>query len=98
MKTEKLNTTLFGLIAGLVFPLFGLLGFYLVNYNQLSVGEFVQLLNSQDILIACISLSVVINLLLFFIGMWTENLYASRGVLTATFVYAIFVFIAKIFF
>ena len=83
---------------GLIFPLIGLYFFYLINYNQITIRAFIELLNSQDILIACISLSVVINLLLFFIGMWTNNLYASRGVLMATFAYAIFVFISKIFF
>ena len=89
------NRQVVGIILGLIAPLFVMLGFYLVKYSRLSVNDFVKLIVEHQIFIPLMSLSAIINLLIFFIFYWTHRDYAARGVILATMVYAFTVIILK---
>ena len=90
----KLNTVSVGLIAGLLLPLltFSLIG---VIGNHGRLFDFVRILNEIDRVASIISLSVIPNLLLFFVFIWTNRLFAARGVLFSTFIFAALMLIFK---
>ncbi len=96
-KTKiQYNTQQIGLIAGLVVPLFVIIGFY--NYRNVdSVSAFIDNIVYAGIFSELVSLCVVPNLLLFFIFMWTNRLKSARGVISATFIYAFVVIGLKFF-
>lgn len=84
------NTERTGLITGLVVPLFVIIGFYKYRGSE-SIDAFFEKIVSVGIFSELVSLCVVPNLLLFFIFMWTNRLKSARGVLGATFIYALIV-------
>lgn len=84
-----------GLVTGLLVPVIALLVFYLVFFNRLSPGEFLEGLIVRGKLSSVISLGVIPNLLVFFIFIWLNYLYSARGVLAATLIFALLVVITK---
>jgi hypothetical protein len=91
-----LNTQPVGLIMGLIAPVIVFLGFYVFKYSGITFFEFLDFLISRNVIVQVLSICVIINLLLFFIFIWTNRLYAARGVILATFIYAIVVVIFKV--
>jgi hypothetical protein len=92
---KRLNSPLFGLITGLLVPLLALVVFYLVSTPATSLPEFLEILVSRKKLSSLLSLSVVPNLLVFFIFIWLNYLYSARGVLAAVFIFALIVVVTK---
>ena len=92
---KRLNSTTFGLVAGLLVPLLALLVFYLFSSTEMSFSEFVTFIVSRKKLSSLISLSVVPDLLVFFIFIWLNYLYSARGVLAAVFLFALIVVLTK---
>jgi hypothetical protein len=91
-----LNTQPVGLALGLIAPMIVFLGFYFFKYSEIHFSEFLDFLISRNVIVQVLSICVIINLLLFFIFIWTNRLYAARGVIMATFIYAIIVVIFKV--
>ncbi|MCK5461394.1 MAG: hypothetical protein KAI95_00210 [Bacteroidales bacterium] len=91
----RLNTITFGLIAGMLFPLLALIIFYLISSPDVSFSEFVEFIVSRKKLSSLISLSVVPDLLVFFIFIRLNYLYSARGVLAAVFLFALIVVLTK---
>ncbi len=96
-KLSRYNDVRLGLAIGLIVPVITILIFYQVRFNQLDVGEFLSIMISKEILSSILSLCVIPNLLVFFIFIWTNMLYLARGVLMATFVFAVVVVVVKYF-
>ena len=93
---KKFDATWIGVIAGLFSPLIALFIFYLVKYSHLSFAQFFKdILLGYGVLTSVISLCVIVNLLVFFIFLWTNRNRSARGVLLATFIYAGFVVYQK---
>ncbi|MDQ3190994.1 MAG: hypothetical protein M3Q58_05320 [Bacteroidota bacterium] len=96
MKTKiNFNTLPVGLLLGLIGPFLILLAFWGIKFNQLSFMEFIQVLIKNNVVVQLISLSVIINLFIFFLFIWTHRYYSARGVIMATFIYTIGVVIFK---
>lgn len=91
----RLNTITFGLIAGMLVPLLALVIFYLVSSPDKAFPEFVEFIISRKKLSSLISLSLVPDLLVFFIFIWLNYLYSARGVLVAVFLFALIVVLTK---
>jgi len=91
----RLNTITFGLIAGMLVPFLALVIFYLVSSPDKAFPEFVEFIISRNKLSSLISLSLVPDLLLFFIFIWLNYLYSARGVLVAVFLFALIVVLTK---
>ena len=89
------NNIRLGVVLGLLAPLLALAVIYMVAFRDMSFGEFLELLASRRKLSSMISLSVIPNLLLFFIFIWLNYLYSARGVLASTLVVALIVVITK---
>ncbi len=94
----RLNTIAFGLISGMLVPFLALIIFYLISSTELSFPEFVEFIISRKKLSSLISLSVVPDLLVFFIFIWLNYLYSARGVLAAVFLFALIVVLTKFLF
>lgn len=90
MQTKWLDRQVTGLVVGLIVPI--LISFLIYNYRFASAGDFVSFLKALmevESLGKLLSLSVMPNLLFFFLGIWSNRLYAARGVLIATVLYGL---------
>ncbi|GAO31820.1 hypothetical protein [Geofilum rubicundum] len=77
-----------GLVVGLLVPL--LISVLIYKFRFASAGDFTSFLKALmavESLGKLLSLSVMPNLLFFFLGIWSNRLYAARGVLIATVLY-----------
>jgi hypothetical protein len=84
------NKQLIGLIIGLSLPLlFGLLLYQGKYHGDLELLAFLKAMFRLNSLGKLVSVSVLPNLLMFFIAIWTERLLAARGIVIATLLYAI---------
>ncbi len=83
-----------GLIPGLFLPVVTLLGFWLFRSGG-SLMQFLATFQNMGILSKILSLSVLPNLLLFFIFIWTRRNFSARGVIFATLLVAFVMLILK---
>ena len=89
------NNIYLGLLAGLLVPVLAMAIFYLITFDYISPGEFLQSLITKKKISSVISLGVIPNLLVFFIFIRLNYLYSARGVLAATLMFALIVVITK---
>ncbi|MDD5570750.1 MAG: hypothetical protein PHD97_06280 [Bacteroidales bacterium] len=89
----KFDNIWFGVSLGVFVPLVALIIFYFGEYKGMGVCEFFSLMKGMNIFTKVLSLCVVPNLGLFFIFIRKNFLFSARGVLFATLIYALIVFI-----
>lgn len=94
---KKFDHLLIGTLLGLAAPVIVLFVFYLVRYSHMSFGRFMDMVAMEGTFSPRISLCVIVNLLIFYIFIWTNRYYSARGVILATFVYAGLVVYLKVF-
>ncbi len=92
---NRYNNIRVGLVLGFLAPLLGFVIVYLVAFRGMSFMEYLEQFSYRNKLSSVISLSVVPNLLLFFIFIWLNYLYSARGVLASTLLFALIVIITK---
>ncbi|TCO07323.1 hypothetical protein [Natronoflexus pectinivorans] len=99
MNKNWKNNQITGLIIGFIVPLIASWLIYQFRYTGAGTYiEFLSKLNEWDSLGKLLSLSVIPNLLFFFIGLKMEWMKSARGVLTATMIYgvvALIIFMAQ---
>ncbi len=96
MISSRINKSITGFIAGILLPLIVLFILLMVKKNDYSLFEMISLNQQMGILSKMISLSLIPNLLLFFIFIWTNLLKAGRGVLMSMFLFGFVIIILKI--
>ena len=90
----KKDNVYFGLAIGLVAPIIAFLIYYYAKFSAYSLAEMMRYIITLKLLSPLISLSLVANLLSFFIFIWLKADQSAKGVLLATFVYgAVIVFL-----
>ncbi|WP_026475142.1 hypothetical protein [Alkaliflexus imshenetskii] len=90
MEKKVANNLWIGLIIGLVMPLITSYLIYATRYpGDETYTEFIVAMIKVESLGKLLSLSVLPNLLFFFLGIWSERLLAARGVLIATVLYTL---------
>ncbi len=85
---------LWGLIPGIILPLTTLIIIWVIRYD----GGFLQFLKDFQqigLLSKAVSLAAIPNLLLFFLFIWTDRTFSSRGVIFATLVLAFLMLMLK---
>lgn len=92
---KKFDKILWGLLFGLLLPALSLFIFYKLKYDNMALVEFLRSFHKMGILTHVISLSVIPNLVLFFLYMSKNYLKGGRGVLLATFLFAFGVLIIR---
>jgi hypothetical protein len=96
MDEKRFNSLLTGLVPALVLPALTLLGFWLVKSDR-PLAEFLVQFQQLKMLSKLVSLSVIPNLLLFFLFIWTNRNFSARGVIFATLLLAFIMLILKFF-
>ena len=91
------NKLFTGLILGILCPPLAFYFFSLVEYRGESAIELIKGFAGRKVLTHVISLSVLINLPLFFTFLSSNRDYTARGIIGATFIYAFVVLILKLF-
>jgi hypothetical protein len=90
------NSLYFGLILGLLAPWIIVVTFYQVKFGQIKFYEFLELAYYNQIFTTLLSLCALINLGIFYLFIWTHKDFAAKGVLGATFLYALVIFAMKL--
>ena len=88
---------LLGAFLGMIGPPIALFIFYYFNYHQLEFQEFVNRLVYTTLFAPMMSLSVLVNLFLFFCFIWMNKDEGAQGVLLITILYAFWIFGMKLF-
>ena len=73
-----------GFALGVIVPILSFFIVYEYKFNSFSLKAFYDFLVTMHALSKLLSLMVIPNLLVFFIFIWTNHLFAARGVLAAT--------------
>jgi hypothetical protein len=97
-KLKKFDTFKVGFLLGIIAPVIIFLLYYKMNYDFIKFNSFVKDAFLKSIFAPLLSLCVIINLGIFYLFYWKFFNYAARGVIGATIVYAIIIFIVKLFF
>jgi hypothetical protein len=105
LKKPFLNTFLFGILTGIVIQL---IAFYivlvlnksLIGYTERSAFDFFSYLmdfeeGRSNVIPKLLSLSVIGDLLWFFVFIWTDKLKSARGVIGSAFLTGIVIVILK---
>ena len=94
----KCNKLYIGLIVGLILPLITAVAIYLSLFKgKLDFMEFIQKLIAVNGMGKLLSISVLSNMIVFFIAINREKLLAARGIVTATLIYGLIVLGFKLF-
>ncbi len=96
MNKVRLNKVWLGIVLGLVVPMIALVCYYFARYSDLSLVDFMKVYKNLGILTHIISLSVLPDLLVFFLFIRQDMLKSARGVLLATFLFTFVVLILRI--
>ena len=92
----KLDRMWIGLLLGLIGPVFGFLVFYLLTSTHMPLENFIRFIkNSSSTHSAIISVSLIFNLVYFFIGTRFNMLRLAQGVIGGTLLYAPFIIYFK---
>jgi hypothetical protein len=90
----KKDAVITGLVIGIVAPVVAFLLYYYSKFSDYSIQELMRHIIVLRLLPPVISLSLVGNLLAFFIFIWLKADKSAKGVLLATFIYgAVIVFL-----
>jgi len=90
-----------GLVMGLIAPLLGILAFKFSKLSLLSIKDAIQYMLLEPgfrMLTVALSLSLLLNALLFTIYINTHKDKTAKGIFATTLVYGLFVLIIKTFF
>ncbi len=96
MQKPELDSQKTGFVAGLILPLISFLVFYLFRYREIEFTEFIRHIYSREILSPLLSLNILPNLLLFYLFIRKNYLFSARGVVLATFVFALVVLFFRV--
>ncbi len=95
-RLRKYNSLTTGFILGMVLPLVVLLGIALVRYPSVPFFKLLTHLWEMKLLVKIVSLCGFVNLLVFTFFYRNRMDMAARGVIMATFFYAVIVLISRL--
>lgn len=78
-----------GVLIGLILPTIFIFAFYLINYSYTTFIVMIEHYYEVGKISALLSLSLIINLIVFFTLYWRKFEMAPRGVILATFIWGI---------
>jgi len=85
----RYNHKLVGLVIGLILPWVGILLFWQVAPRPADLTDITVLFEHPNVVAAVISIGLLANLPAFFLFYWRKMDESARGVIMATFLYAI---------
>ena len=96
-KLQDFNKPWIGLLAGILLPLISFIIYYLVQTKGLDLGliKFLNTLQMNSAFVAVFSLSVLPNLLLYFLCKQLNLWYTIKGIVFSVFIYTIVIVVLK---
>ncbi|HLN56620.1 MAG TPA: hypothetical protein VK207_11540 [Bacteroidales bacterium] len=94
---EKYDTTLTGIVTGILLPFFIGLFIYLFSSGGMSIASYLSRISETNIITHAISICVFPNVVIFMAYNRYDMLRACRGVLAVTIAWAVIVLLVKIF-
>ena len=94
MKSKYDNLQM-GLVLGILAPFLTMVIIYLSKFTNYGFSELVDFLVEKRVFTKIVSLCVIPNLALFFLFLNKYKYKSARGILLATMIFAVFVFITK---
>ncbi len=91
----KKDSTLLGLIVGLIAPMIVMLGFWQVSFGHMNMYGFYKLMIESTNLPGLLSIGLLGNLGAFFVFYRMKLDVSARGVITATFAYGLVIVVLK---
>ena len=88
---KKINKQWHGYLLGALLPAISLVIIYFALASDFRFVDFIRYLNVRGDLSRALSLSVLPNLGLFFVFIWTDRLKAAQGVLGSTIILALII-------
>lgn len=95
MLKSSCNSQKIGFLLGVLLPVVSFLGFYFIRYGDIPLMEFIKYIYFRGVISPLISLNILPNLVAFFVFIRMDYLFSARGVLVATFLFAVVVLILK---
>ncbi len=93
-KTDKTNTAIVGLIAGIFVPIIAIIFYYLYT-NPVSFPLFLKQIFMGSSYTRVFGVCIVPNFLIYFIYSYQKKTKAAEGVSIATLLYLIFIVVMK---
>lgn len=93
----NLDTTVTGILSGIFVPIITFMIVYFVMSGNQTLNDYLQRLFDRNLQGHFISISVIPNLLVFFIFIWLYKMKAARGVLLSTFLWAFLILANRLF-
>lgn len=97
MKNFDWDKGWIGFVFSMCMPVIAFSCYYLINYRYMTIPHFINYLRMGETYTPLISLSVVANLLPFYIFINKERYAATKGVIAATFIWAALIICLKFF-
>jgi len=94
-KTLFFNKIIYGLLVGFISPIVFFLIYYIFRFEQFSFSEYIRILVESRKLVNVLSLTVLPNLGPFMLFINSNRYSSGRGVLAATIILGIVIFIMK---
>lgn len=91
-KWDKISI---GFLCGLLGTVIGVLLFYVAKSGEVTFEEYLKMLQNKTFLSPILSLGCVVNMFVFFLFLRKDYYNAARGVILATFLWAIPIIWAK---
>ncbi len=95
-QKSDFNSTLAGIIPGLIVPVIASYLFFISRNFTVTYQEFMKYTIDSGLFSKVLSLSLVANLGVFFIFIWTNRYKSARGVILATIIYGIIIILLKV--
>lgn len=96
MMKPAYNSQKTGFLLGVLLPVVSFLGFYFIRYGDIPLMDFIKYTYFRGVISPLISLNILPNLVAFFIFIKADYLFSARGVLIATFLFALVVLVLKL--
>lgn len=95
----KKNSLLFGVILGLIAPLFGTLGYYFWKFYPIyTISDFIHVILSQKTILSALStFALFANVVLLTVYLNTQRDETAKGIFLISCLYAIAAIIVKLF-
>ncbi|HEY3389393.1 MAG TPA: hypothetical protein VGK38_07475 [Prolixibacteraceae bacterium] len=95
-KSLFFNKIIYGLLVGFISPIVFFLIYYIFRFEQFSFSEYLRILVDSKKLVNVLSLTVLPNLGPFMLFINSNRYSSGRGVLAATIILGIVIFILKL--
>ena len=95
VKKNRFDDLKLGIIMGLIVPAMGFILFYLSSFTKVPFTYFVQHAIEIQTVSKILSLSLLPNLLVFFLYIWKNYYLTARGILMSTIIWTFSIVLIK---